>query len=231
MRPQLTWRAGRAAAAACALALAAGVTGRIATSTAAPPPHGRHPASHEPRSAQPARVRAYLLHSNLLIGQDVAYVGQTSPAGRRRTIVVQLLEHARWVAVARGVSDRRGLFHARIWPQRLGRLRLRLRVAGIPARRMLVNGSVATVFHQVIASWYGPGGVTACGEALGAATQGVANKTLPCGTLVTLRYRGRVVRVPVIDRGPFVPGRDYDLTYATRLALGAGDVSAIWASA
>src|SRR6202142_2841939 len=227
MRPQLTWRAGRAAAAACALALAPGVTGRIAPPPAAPPPHGRHPPSHEPRSAQPARVRAYLLHSNLLIGQDVAYVGQTSPAGRRRTIVVQLLERAHWVAVARGVSDRRGLFHARIWPQRLGRLRLRLRVAGIPARRMLVNGSVATVFHQVIASWYGPGGVTACGEALGAATQGVANKTLPCGTLVTLRYRGRVVRVPVIDRGPFVPGRDYDLTYATRLALGAGDVSAI----
>jgi rare lipoprotein A (peptidoglycan hydrolase) len=49
--------------------------------------------------------------------------------------------------------------------------------------------------------------------------------------MVTLRYRGRSVRVPVIDRGPFVPGRDYDLTYATRLALGAGDVSEVWASA
>jgi rare lipoprotein A (peptidoglycan hydrolase) len=73
--------------------------------------------------------------------------------------------------------------------------------------------------------------VTACGEPLGVATMGVANKTLPCGTMVTLRYRGRSVRVPVIDRGPFVPGRDYDLTYATRLALGAGDVSEVWASA
>src|ERR1700690_1191965 len=123
MRPQLTWRAGRAAPAGCALALTAGITGPIATSTAAPPPHGRHPASHEPRSAQPARVRAYLLHRNLLIGQDVPYVGHTSPAGQRRTIVVQLLERARWVAVAPAVSDRRGLFHARIWPQRLGRLR------------------------------------------------------------------------------------------------------------
>ena len=87
------------------------------------------------------------------------------------------------------------------------------------------------MFHEVVASWYGPGGTTACGEALGAATLGVANRTLPCGTMVTLRYRGRTVRVPVIDRGPFVAGRDYDLTYATKLALGAGDVTMIWASA
>jgi len=48
---------------------------------------------------------------------------------------------------------------------------------------------------------------------------------------VTLHYGGRTVRVPVIDRGPYVAGRDYDLTYATKLALGAGDVSQIWASA
>ena len=59
----------------------------------------------------------------------------------------------------------------------------------------------------------------------------MANRTLPCGTLVTLRYRDRTVRVPVIDRGPFVAGRDYDLTWATKLALGAGDVTVIWASA
>ena len=77
----------------------------------------------------------------------------------------------------------------------------------------------------------GPAGATACGETLTASTLGVANRTLPCGTLVTLRYRDRTVRVPVIDRGPFVAGRDYDLTWATKLALGAGDVTVIWASA
>ena len=44
---------------------------------------------------------------------------------------------------------------------------------------------------------------------------GVANKSLPCGTKVTLRHSGRVVRVPVIDRGPYVGGREYDLTAAT----------------
>jgi rare lipoprotein A (peptidoglycan hydrolase) len=110
-------------------------------------------------------------------------------------------------------------------------LALRVRAVGIPAARTTMAGRVATVYHQVIASWYGPGGTTACGEQLGTGTLGVANKTLPCGTKVTLRFGTRVLTVPVIDRGPFVAGRDYDLTYATKVALGAGDISTIWASA
>jgi rare lipoprotein A len=234
MRPQLTWRAARAGATVCALMLAVGVSGRIASASTSSPiraTHARRPGRPQLRRAGPARLRAFLLHANVLIGQDVAYVGQASSGGAGRTIAIQILEGRRWLAVARTLTDRRGLFHVRFWPQRLGRLQLRLRAGGIPPRRLILSGALATAYHQVIASWYGPGGVTACGESLGAATQGVANKTLPCGTLVTLRYRGRVVRVPVIDRGPFVPGRDYDLTYATRLALGAGDVSEIWASA
>ena len=52
-----------------------------------------------------------------------------------------------------------------------------------------------------------------------ARTLGVAHKSLPCGTKVTLRHDGRVVRVPVIDRGPYVAGREYDLTEATAPAL------------
>ncbi len=43
------------------------------------------------------------------------------------------------------------------------------------------------------ASWYGGGGSLACGGTLTSSTLGVANKTLPCGTLVTLRYGGRTV--------------------------------------
>jgi rare lipoprotein A (peptidoglycan hydrolase) len=33
---------------------------------------------------------------------------------------------------------------------------------------------------------------------------------------VRLRYRGRSITVPVVDRGPYVAGRDFDLTAATR---------------
>jgi rare lipoprotein A (peptidoglycan hydrolase) len=35
-----------------------------------------------------------------------------------------------------------------------------------------------------------------------------------------VRYRGRSVRVPVVDRGPYVAGREFDLTSATKQRLG-----------
>jgi rare lipoprotein A len=84
------------------------------------------------------------------------------------------------------------------------------------------------VFHLAGASWYGGGGTLACGGTLTSSTLGVANKTLPCGTWVTLRYRGRKVRVRVIDRGPYVAGREFDLTEATKRALGFGDIGEVW---
>jgi rare lipoprotein A len=231
MRPQLTWRAARALAVLCALVLGVAVPGLLASTSTQAANRSGGSAARKHRPAPSPRLQALLLHPNVLIGQDVALVGIASPGGGRRSVAVQARRGDRWVSVARARTNRRGVFVERFWPRRLGRLQLRLRASGISARDVRLSAAVATVYHQVVASWYGPGGVTACGEDLGSATQGVANKTLPCGTLVTLRYRGRTVRVPVIDRGPYVAGRDYDLTYATRLALGAGDVSEIWASA
>ena len=51
---------------------------------------------------------------------------------------------------------------------------------------------------------------------------GVAHRTLPCGTKVTFRNpaNGRVVTAPVIDRGPYVSGRYWDLSGGLCLALG-----------
>jgi hypothetical protein len=73
-------------------------------------------------------------------------------------------------------------------------------------------------------SWYGPGfygGRTACGIAYTTTTMGVANRTLPCGTRVTFRNpeNGITITVPVIDRGPYVSGRQWDLSGALCLAL------------
>jgi hypothetical protein len=73
-----------------------------------------------------------------------------------------------------------------------------------------------------IATWYGPGlfgNETACGKLLTRRTMGVAHRTLPCGSRVVLRYRGRHVRTRVIDRGPFSHGARWDLTQATARAL------------
>ena len=79
------------------------------------------------------------------------------------------------------------------------------------------------VYRRSYASWYGPGlygNRTGCGGTLHPGTLGVAHKTLPCGTKVTFRYRGRSVRVAVIDRGPYVGGREWDLTGAAARRLG-----------
>jgi rare lipoprotein A (peptidoglycan hydrolase) len=73
--------------------------------------------------------------------------------------------------------------------------------------------SVASVFRD-----YGLG--LACGGVLGRNQLGVAHKTAPCGTLITFTYAGRSLTVPVIDRGPYVAGREWDLTGATAEALG-----------
>lgn len=74
-------------------------------------------------------------------------------------------------------------------------------------------------------SWYGPGFYghrTACGKALTTSLIGVANRTLPCGTLVTFRNpaNGRSITLRVVDRGPYVAGRQWDLTGGACLALG-----------
>jgi rare lipoprotein A len=82
----------------------------------------------------------------------------------------------------------------------------------------------------VIASWYGPGfygNRTACGQLYTPQIIGVAHKTLPCGTMLELEFRGRVVIVPVIDRGPFIAGRTLDLSNATRAALACTDLCSV----
>ena len=74
-------------------------------------------------------------------------------------------------------------------------------------------------------SWYGPGFYgkrTACGYAMTESLRGVAHRTLPCGTKVTFRNpaNGRTVTTTVVDRGPYVAGRQWDLTGGLCLALG-----------
>ncbi len=247
MRPQYNRRAQRATAALGAVLLAAGGFGTVAsasTSRAHPvrvrsrraqpkpqPQPKRARGRHSRRHRRAVRLRATMLRGNVLIGQDLVFVGTVNPGSARRLIGVERRQGSRWIEVARTLTDSKGRFLARFWPRQLGAVRLRVRVGRSPKPAATVVGAVATVYRAVFASWYGPGGRTACGEQLGAGTLGVANRTLACGTLVTLHYGNRTVSVPVIDRGPFVAGRDYDLTYATKLALGAGDVSLIWASA
>lgn len=75
-------------------------------------------------------------------------------------------------------------------------------------------------------SWYGPGFYgkrTACGLALTTTLVGVAHRTLACGTKVSFRNpaNGRVVTLRVVDRGPYVSGRSWDLTGGACVKLDA----------
>lgn len=85
-------------------------------------------------------------------------------------------------------------------------------------------GKVVNLWHwDPEISWYGPGFYghrTACGYALTMDLVGVAHRTLPCGTIVQFRWNGRTVSAPVVDRGPYVTGRIFDMTYGLCALLG-----------
>ena len=127
-----------------------------------------------------------------------------------------------------------GTFALRWSPDRIGNYAVRAYgFHDTPGRGAAAQPARLTSYRQAGASYYGPGlygnGV-ACGGTLMPGTLGVANKTLPCGTKVKLRYHGRSVTVPVIDRGPYVAGRDYDLTEATKERLGFPGVGTVLAN-
>ncbi|HMD56115.1 MAG TPA: septal ring lytic transglycosylase RlpA family protein [Solirubrobacteraceae bacterium] len=93
------------------------------------------------------------------------------------------------------------------------------------------SGTASASSHKMhssaIATWFGPGfygQTTACGQTLTPAVIGLANRTLPCGTLVKVTYHGRALTVPVLDRGPYSnTGADWDLTSGAAEALGISD--------
>lgn len=178
------------------------------------------------------RVRSSQL--NVLEGHTASVTGKLlgDPAGLSgRVVTLQALGSHGWRTLAHTRTGARGRFRLRYMPRQTASEQVRLRFAGnasdLAAHRRLGR---LNVYRLAEASWYGGGGSLACGGSLTSATMGVANKTLPCGTLVTLRYDGRTVRVPVVDRGPYVAGREFDLTEATKQALGFGGVGQVWST-
>jgi rare lipoprotein A len=208
-------------AVAAAAALSIGITPAAADS------------SHHHR---PKRVKSHLaLHlsgHSVLSGNGVAVHGKVRPSGRRRVKVVFSGPGARVLSTA---TKANGTFALRWSPDRVGNYAVR--AFAVHDRHARGSASKAarrlTSYRQAGASYYGPGlygnGV-ACGGTLMPGTLGVANKTLPCGTEVKLRYHGHTVTVPVIDRGPYVAGRDYDLTEATKERLGFPGVGTVLAN-
>jgi rare lipoprotein A len=184
----------------------------------------------------PAPVTGPAGHAITLSAAGRALVDRTLRLGgavpRRfagRTVLIQLSAGGgAWSTVASAAADRRGNFTAGWTSHRSGRFTLRAIVdrAGRKAGAATPPSGLArvTVYPSAIATWYGPRAnrvmTTACGTQLTTTTIGVAHRSLPCGTRVELYYRGRAIVAPVIDRGPYANGADWDLTVAAADALG-----------
>lgn len=105
-----------------------------------------------------------------------------------------------------------------------------------PAPVAVVPGDPGVV---VTASWYGPGfyeNRLPCWPWLKANglpiqflpdTWGVAHKTLPCGTMLVLTHGANTITVPVVDRGPYIAGRELDLSPIVKAALGCTDLCSV----
>ena len=150
-------------------------------------------------------------------GKRVLVAGAARPGTAGVVASLQVKREGRWRTLDRDRTGVAGRYVLRDRVRRPMSAPARVRVG--TARRHVGR---LNVYRTAYASWYGPGlygNALGCGGRLSPGRLGVAHKTLPCGTKVTLRRGTRTVRVRVIDRGPFVAGREYDLTEATAQRL------------
>jgi rare lipoprotein A len=163
-----------------------------------------------PAAAQPTVTKKRL---DVRAGQRAMVAGTATPG---QTVSLQIRRRGHWRTADRDrAADGRFRLRARVRRTMTAPVRVK---AGADTRR----AGRLNVYRFAHASWYGPGlygNRLGCGGRLAPGRLGVAHKSLPCGSRVTLRHRGRSVRVRVIDRGPYVGGREYDLTEATARKL------------
>jgi rare lipoprotein A len=213
-----------------ALALFLGASPAVAQQHQDNGAHQRHQ-HHKTHTRVKSHVALHVSKHSVLAGDRVTVRGKVRPSGGHRVKVVFGGTDHEVVTVH---TKSNGTFKATWHVGQIGNYDVT--AFGLPDKRM--RGSHSKVRHLTSyrlagASYYGPGlygnGV-ACGGTLQPGTLGVANKTLPCGTMVKLRYNGHSITVPVIDRGPYVAGRDYDLTEATKERLGFPGVGYVQAN-
>ncbi len=216
------------------VALAAGVLG--IGSVAALPASAQGQTDNGAAAAAPqTETVSVSVKRHALAGQRTKVGGKVGSGADGRSVLIQQRAGKGWKTVARTRTRGGGRFSAYWRPQTTGRKAVRAFVRGengaAPAVRQIKGG--VTVYRPRFSSWYGPGlygNKLACGGRLTTKTVGVAHKTLPCGTKITLHNKGRTLNVKVIDRGPYVGGRYYDLTAATKQKLGFGSTGTVWST-
>ncbi len=174
-------------------------------------------------------------NASAVLRNGLSFTGTAPASEAGDTIEIERLGHEtnwQWTPTVTATVANDGSFSA-IWStNHIGRFSIR---AVLSQPNSASAASVApmlttTVYRPSVATQYGPGLYgrrTACGERLGRNTIGVANRTLKCGTKVAIYYDGQTMVVPVIDRGPYANGADWDLTEATGRALGIAGTATI----
>jgi peptidoglycan lytic transglycosylase len=153
--------------------------------------------------------------------------GSVSPSAAGRTVTIESLDGAtlQWAAITSATVNPDGTYLAKWRTRNAGEFRVRavLQSASQAVAASASSELAITVHRAATATWYGPGFYgrqTACGIRMTRTLLGVAHRKYKCGTKVAVLYHGRRITVPVVDRGPFRRGTDYDLTAATAQALG-----------
>lgn len=166
-------------------------------------------------------------HRSGFMGRQMTFTGSAPHGDAGLLVEIQRYGHAtknQWVNTASATVGSSGAFAAQWQASTSGGFAVRaiLSHTGVSGQSASAWPMVKViVYRMAIATIYGGpwGSTTACGETLHRTTLGVANRTLPCGTKVSIYFKGRTIVVPVIDRGPYANHADWDLTTATAHAL------------
>jgi rare lipoprotein A len=173
--------------------------------------------------------------ASALLRHQLTFRGTAPRADAGKTIEIERLGHETgwaWASTVTATVSHSGAFSA-VWDtNHIGEFSIRAVLKSAASTAGAEPQVTITVYRPSLATMYGPGfwgSRTACGEKLERNMLGVANRTLPCGTKVGIYYGGRTLIVPVIDRGPYANGADWDLTEATDKALGIPGTATIGA--
>jgi rare lipoprotein A len=183
-----------------------------------PKPEGlrerKDPGKEKPPDDFPARLQASLQNNAAIqpAGEE-AVREYTVKRGDNLWKIDKKMFHVDWRKIARdnGISN-----PDRIYPGQ------KLLIRKEPARE---PEPVEPSSRAVVASWYGGSyhnKPTASGERFDMYKNTIAHKSLPFGTVVRLTnpQNGQTAVARINDRGPFIRGRDVDLSYALAGQLG-----------
>lgn len=177
-------------------------------------------------------------HAAGFLRNPMQFTGTVPAANAGDIVEIERLGHEtdwQWAPTAHATVAPGGTFTV-VWrASHIGRFAFRAAVAravGAPASATSPALTVTVYRFAVATQEGGPalyGHTTACGQTLRRSTIGTANRTLPCGEKVAIYYQGRTLTVPVIDRGPYAHGADFDITTAAAQKLGLGGITQIGA--